>query len=187
MPDDNRAIHRRTDVVSCARWATARADHPSRVEQAGGSEAPAPFRSTVARWSRYLGRGAVRGGTDRCPAPRCTSPRRSSPAEFKYRAFLSYAHVDTAWGKRLHRQLEVFRIDKDLAGRETPCGPVPKTLRPIFRDREDFTGGHSLTDATIAALDASAALIVLCSPVAATRPAVNEEVRLFRSRHRTGR
>ena len=29
----------------------------------------------------------------------------------------------------------------------------------------------------------SAALIVLCSPVAATRPAVNEEVRLFRSRH----
>ncbi len=37
--------------------------------------------------------------------------------------------------------------------------------------------------ATIAALDAWAALIVVCSPIAATRPAVNEEVRLFRSRH----
>src|SRR5262249_4729873 len=37
--------------------------------------------------------------------------------------------------------------------------------------------------ATIAALDESSALIVLCSPVAAGRPAVNEEVRLFRSRH----
>lgn len=107
----------------------------------------------------------------------------SAPVELKYRAFLSYAHADMARGKLLHRQLEAFRIAKDLAGRETPRGPVPKTLRPIFRDREDFTGGHTLTDATVAALDASAALIVLCSPVAATRPAVNEEVRLFRHRH----
>jgi hypothetical protein len=60
---------------------------------------------------------------------------------------------------------------------------VPKTLRPIFRGREDFSGGHTLTDATVTALDASAALIVLCSTVSAERPAVNEEVRLFRSRH----
>src|SRR5262245_58163631 len=63
------------------------------------------------------------------------------------------------------------------------AGPVPKKIRPIFRDREDFVGGRTLTDATIVALDASAALIVLCSPVAAGRRAVNEEVRLFRSRH----
>ena len=60
---------------------------------------------------------------------------------------------------------------------------MPKTLRPIFRDREDFSGGHTLTEATVAALDASAALIVLCSTVSAGRPAVNEEVRLFRARH----
>jgi tetratricopeptide (TPR) repeat protein len=66
---------------------------------------------------------------------------------------------------------------------KTSLGPVPKTLRPIFRDREDFSGGHSLTEATIEALDSSAALIVLCSTVSAGRPAVNEEVRLFRSRH----
>jgi hypothetical protein len=56
-------------------------------------------------------------------------------------------------------------------------------LRSIFRDREDFSGGDALNDATIAALDASATVIVLCSPVAAGRPAINEEVRLFRSRH----
>src|SRR5262249_41400116 len=62
-------------------------------------------------------------------------------------------------------------------------GPVPKGLRPIFRDRDDFSGGHALTDATLAALDSSAALIALCSTVAATRLAVNEEVRLFKSRH----
>ena len=107
----------------------------------------------------------------------------SVPGQLKYRAFLSYAHADMRWGKRLHGALEGFRIDKDLVGRVTPIGPVPQTLRPIFRDREDFTGGHTLTDATIAALDASAALIVLCSTVSATRPAVNEEARLFRSRH----
>src|SRR5690349_11103224 len=85
--------------------------------------------------------------------------------------------------RSLHAALEAFRIDKDLAGRDTPLGPVPNTLRPIFRDREDFSGGHALTEATVAAIDASSALIVLCSTVAATRPAVNEEVRLFRSRH----
>jgi tetratricopeptide (TPR) repeat protein len=106
-----------------------------------------------------------------------------TPSPFKYRAFLSYSHRDIGWAKWLHAWLEGFRFDKDLIGRETPLGTVPKTLRPIFRDREDFSGGHTLTDATVAALDASAALIVLCSPVAASRPAVNEEVRLFRSRH----
>jgi tetratricopeptide (TPR) repeat protein len=104
-------------------------------------------------------------------------------ASIKYRAFLSYSHRDVRWAKWLHGRLEGFRFDKDLIGRETPLGPVPNTLRPIFRDREDFSGGHSLTEATVAALDASAALLVLCSAVAATRPAVNEEVRLFRFRH----
>ena len=107
----------------------------------------------------------------------------STPVVLKYRAFLSYAPADTRWAKWLHGQLEGFRIDKDLVGRETPKGAVPRTLRPIFRDRDDFSGGHTLTDATIAALDQSEALIVICSTVAALRPAVNEEVHLFRSRH----
>ena len=46
---------------------------------------------------------------------------------FRYRAFLSYSHRDAAWGRWLHRALEGTRIDKDLVGRETPAGPVPKT------------------------------------------------------------
>ena len=107
----------------------------------------------------------------------------SEPIAFKYRAFLSYAHPDTGWAKWLHGRLESFRIDKDLVGRPTTIGPVPKVLRPIFRDRDEFTGGHSLGVATIAALDVSACLLVICSSVAATRPVVNEEVRLFRWRH----
>ena len=102
---------------------------------------------------------------------------------FQYRAFISYSHSDTVWAKWLHRDLEGFRIDKDLIGRRTSRGTIPDALRPIFRDRDDFTAGHTLTEQTLAALDASAALIVVCSPSAATSPYVNEEVRLFKSRH----
>ncbi len=107
----------------------------------------------------------------------------AEPVAYAYRAFISYSHADTASAKWLHRGLEGFRIDKDLAGRETPLGAVPKTLRPVFRDREDFTAGHSLTEQTLAALDASAALIVICSPASAKSRYVTEEIRLFKSRH----
>lgn len=86
----------------------------------------------------------------------------SKPVSFKYRAFVSYSHADTGWAKWLHRGLESFHIDKDLVGRETATGAIPQALRPIFRDRDDFTAGHTLTDQTLAALDASAALIVIC-------------------------
>ena len=73
----------------------------------------------------------------------------TEPIAFKYRAFISYSHADTSWAKWLHRALEIFRIDKDLVGRETATGTIPKSLRPIFRDRDDFTAGHTLTDQTL--------------------------------------
>jgi hypothetical protein len=108
----------------------------------------------------------------------------ATPVPCKYRAFLSYSHRDTATAKRLHGRLEGFRIDKDLVGRETPMGPIPKHLRPIFRDRHDFDVGGTLGAQTVAALDSSAALILVASPAAANSKPVNEEVRLFASRHR---
>src|SRR3990170_1859272 len=107
----------------------------------------------------------------------------SEPVSLKYRAFISYSHADTSWARWLHRGLEGFRIDKDLAGRETATGVIPTALRPIFRDRDDFTAGHTLTEQTLAALDASHALIVICSPSSAKSLYVNEEIRLFKSRH----
>jgi tetratricopeptide (TPR) repeat protein len=106
-----------------------------------------------------------------------------APVEFRYRAFISYSHADTKWANWLHGRLESFRIDRDLIGRQTAMGLIPKTLRPVFRDRDDFTAGHSLSEQTLAALDASAALIVLGSPDAAKSHYVNEEVRLFKHRH----
>jgi hypothetical protein len=105
----------------------------------------------------------------------------TNPTDFKFRAFLSYSHADTPLAKWLHSSLERFPL-RGLSGRETAPGPVPKQLRPIFRDREDFRAGQTLTAQTIPALDASAALIVLCSPASAKSAAVNEEVRLFRHR-----
>ena len=107
----------------------------------------------------------------------------SELAAFKYSAFLSYSHTDAGWAKWLHAKLEGFRIDKDLVGRETTNGQIPKTLRPIFRDREDFTVGHTLNEQTLDALGGSAALIVLCSPASAKSHYVNEEVRFFKSQH----
>src|SRR3989304_9820969 len=107
----------------------------------------------------------------------------SDPVSLKYRAFISYSHADAGWARWLHRGLESFRIDKDLAGRETATGAIPQALRPIFRDRDDFTAGHTLTEQTLAALDASHALIVICSPSSAQSLYVNEEIRLFKSRH----
>jgi hypothetical protein len=109
----------------------------------------------------------------------------ADPVAFKYRAFISYSHADTASAKWLHRGLEGFRIDKDLVGRETATGTIPKSLRPIFRDRDDFTAGHTLSEQTLAALDASHALIVICSPASAKSQYVTEEIRLYKSRHPT--
>ncbi len=108
-------------------------------------------------------------------------------AALQYRAFLSYSHADTAWAKWLHRALENYRIDKDLVGRETTLGPVPKTLRPIFRDRDDFSAGHSLADQTVKALEASQFLIVICSPNAARSKYVDEEIRRFKALGRGAR
>ena len=106
---------------------------------------------------------------------------------FRYRAFLSYSHRDTEWAKWLHRALEAYRIGKDLVGRDTPAGVVPKSLRPIFRDRDDFAAGHSLTEQTLAALATSQFMLVLCSPNSAKSEYVNEEIRAFKALGRAGR
>jgi TIR domain/WD domain, G-beta repeat len=103
------------------------------------------------------------------------------PTSFQYRAFLSYSHRDTAWGRWLHQALEGYGVDKDLVGRETTAGPIPKALRPIFRDREDFAAGASLGNQTLAALEASQFLVVICSPHAAQSKYVNEEIRRFKA------
>ncbi len=94
---------------------------------------------------------------------------------------MSYSHRDRRWAVWLHRALESFVIDKELVGRQTTIGAVPKTLRPIFRDRDDFSAGHSLNEQTSTALAASSSMIVVCSPNSASSKYVNEEIRSFKA------
>jgi hypothetical protein len=54
------------------------------------------------------------------------------PVPLKYRAFISYSHADTGWARWLHRGLESFVIDPDLAGRETSTGKVPPRCGPSY-------------------------------------------------------
>jgi tetratricopeptide (TPR) repeat protein len=104
-------------------------------------------------------------------------------SEARYRAFLSYSHRDAAAAGRLHRRLEAYRIPRRLAGRETPRGPVPARLWPIFRDREELPAATDLSETVREALAESGALIVLCSPNAAASLWVAEEIRVFRELH----
>jgi tetratricopeptide (TPR) repeat protein len=104
-----------------------------------------------------------------------------------YRAFLSCTQHDQPWGKWLENALEKHRIDSDLVGRWTPAGRIPKTLRPIFRDRADVSAGQPLTEQTLSALQAARFLIVLCSPEAVKSPRVNEEIRCFNAMGRADR
>ena len=67
----------------------------------------------------------------------------------KYRIFLSYCQRDKAWGRWLQGELEAYRVEEELVGRSTSAGPLPQTLRPIFRSREE--GGDTLTEEISAA------------------------------------
>jgi len=104
-------------------------------------------------------------------------------AEIRYPAFLSYSHRDQAVAEWLHHELETYRVPSRMVGRETPLGPVPSRLTPIFKDRDELSAAGSLGDAITAALNRASALIVVCSTASASSPWVNEEVRAFKKLH----
>lgn len=83
---------------------------------------------------------------------------------------------------KLHRALDSYKVPKALQGMPGRRGPVPESLHPIFRDREDLAGGGELGDRLRAALESSDALIVLCTPASAKSHWVDDEVRLFRDK-----
>jgi tetratricopeptide (TPR) repeat protein len=99
--------------------------------------------------------------------------------EFRYRAFISYSHRDERWASWLHKSLERYRVPRRLVGRATPAGALPPRIAPVFRDREELASATDLSRVVTAALESSAALIVICSPAAARSRWVNEEIRVF--------
>ncbi len=111
-------------------------------------------------------------------------PRETpEPTSFAYRAFLSYSHRDQDIAKRLHREVESYRIPTKLVGKETAVGKVPRRLRPIFRDREELPASGDLSAELSAALRQSMFLVVICSPAAAKSRWVNEEILQFKRIH----
>jgi len=101
----------------------------------------------------------------------------------RYRAFISYSHQDARFGRKLHSRLERYLIPRRLVGRTTALGKVPRRLVPIFRDREELSAAGNLSAEVRAALEASASLVVVCSPAAAKSEWVRREVELFRELH----
>ena len=101
----------------------------------------------------------------------------------RYRAFISYSHTDEAIVRRLHRRLERYRPPRGLKTNDTDGKARPGRIQPVFRDRDELAGASRLSEAIEAALQQSAALIVVCSPAAVASHWVGEEVRGFRLRH----
>ncbi len=103
-----------------------------------------------------------------------------------YCAFLSYSRADRAFAEWLQRALESYKIPRELVGRATRTGVVPRSLRPIFRDMSDFPAGGVLGDRIREAITGSNALIVVCSPAAVKSTYVNGEISAFKGRHDAG-
>lgn len=97
-------------------------------------------------------------------------------AAVRYWAFLSYSHADRPDAERLHRALEGYRIPSRLVGQLGPSGAVPSRLHPVFRDRDELTASERIGAVVENALASSRALIVLCSPAAATSSWVDAEI-----------
>ncbi|MEO8925717.1 MAG: toll/interleukin-1 receptor domain-containing protein [Caulobacteraceae bacterium] len=101
----------------------------------------------------------------------------------RYWAFLSYSHADRKWANWLHHALETYAIPRRLVGRQTPAGPAPGRLRPLFKDREELAANPDLRERVHAALAGSSALIVICSPAAARSAWVEDEIVRFKALH----
>lgn len=92
----------------------------------------------------------------------------------KYYAFISYKREDEEWAAWLQHEFEHYRLPSTLNGRPD----LPTEFGPIFRDVDELSAGN-LPAQIHEALEASAHLIVVCSPLSAKSEWVNKEVSDF--------
>ena len=101
--------------------------------------------------------------------------------QYKYFAFISYSSLDQAWGKRLQRKLEHYRMPSTLCS-EHGWGRRP--IKPVFFAPTDIQPGE-LTEELQERLRSSRNLIVICSPHSAQSEWVGREIEYFHSLGRT--
>jgi tetratricopeptide (TPR) repeat protein len=119
------------------------------------------------------------------PLNRCNRGQRVAGEQEgtrRYRAFLSYSHKDAPIARWIHRRLETYRMPRRLV-RGQGLSSDSAGLKPIFRDREELSAGHDLSQKVRAALAASQSLVVICSPAAAGSAWVTKEIDTFRELH----
>lgn len=112
------------------------------------------------------------------PLSGSSTPGDGPPAG--YRAFISYSHADIRVAKRIHRQLESYRVPARLVGRVTRTGLVGKSIGKLFRDRDELSVSADLSGKINLALRESQFLIVLCSVASARSRWVNQEIINFK-------
>jgi hypothetical protein len=100
---------------------------------------------------------------------------------FKYFAFISYNSKDTAWGKRLQKKLEHYRMPSTLCSQH---GWKRNPVSPVFFAPTDIQPG-GLSEELQERLKASQHLIVICSPNSAQSKWVGKEIEFFHSLGRT--
>jgi hypothetical protein len=96
-----------------------------------------------------------------------------------YSAFISYSHGDERFARNLQQRLESYRLPRRLA-KETHR----TRLKPAFRDSNELSADHDLTEAVRAALAQSDFLVVVCSSRSAQSEWVGREIEIFR--HHSG-
>lgn len=97
--------------------------------------------------------------------------------DYKYFAFISYNKYDVAWGKRLQRKLEYYKMPATLCSEK---GWKRTPIRPVFFAPTDIQP-NELSDELKARLEASRHLIVICSPHSAQSEWVGKEIAYFHS------
>lgn len=101
--------------------------------------------------------------------------------QYKYLAFISYNSKDMAWGKRLQRKLEHYRMPSTLCSER---GWERKPINPVFFAPTDIQPGP-LSLELQEQLKNSRHLIVICSPNSAQSEWVGREIAFFHSLGRT--
>ena len=103
------------------------------------------------------------------------SEHQANPPTYRFDAFISYSSVDRKAVQRIQHFLQSYTLPRSAPG-------ANPRLR-IYLDQTDIRGGV-LSDELGVALDESRALVVCCSPSAATSDWVTHEVQRFIERRK---